>query len=56
MPDAPPATVEDMFVQTASGIRTDDGATCTTGKTPVRARACAANPSKNKAGSPGIRS
>jgi hypothetical protein len=34
MPDAPPATVEDMFVQTASGIRTDDGAMTLLGLTP----------------------
>jgi hypothetical protein len=25
MTDAPPTTVEDMFVQTATGVRTDDG-------------------------------
>jgi hypothetical protein len=34
MPDAPPATVEDMFVQTASGIRTDDGTMTLLGLTP----------------------
>jgi hypothetical protein len=34
MPDAPPATVEDMFVQTASGVRTDDGTMTLLGLTP----------------------
>ncbi len=34
MPDAPPATVEDMFVQTASGIRTDNGTMTLLGLTP----------------------
>ena len=34
MPDAPPTTVEEMFVQTASGIRTDDGSMTLLGLTP----------------------
>jgi hypothetical protein len=34
MTDAPPATVEDMFVQTASGVRTDDGTMTLLGLTP----------------------
>ena len=34
MPAAPPAIVEDMFVQTASGVRTDDGAMTLLGLTP----------------------
>ena len=34
MPTAPPATVEDMFVQTASGVRTDDGSMTLLGLTP----------------------
>jgi hypothetical protein len=34
MPATPPATVEDMFVQTASGIRTDDGTMTLLGLTP----------------------
>src|ERR1700751_2109039 len=36
MPEPPPATVEDMFVQTASGIRTDDGTMTLVGLTPHR--------------------
>jgi len=34
MPSAPPATVEDMFVQTASGVRTDDETMTLLGLTP----------------------
>jgi len=34
MPTAPPATVADMFVQTASGVRTDDGTMTSLGLTP----------------------
>jgi hypothetical protein len=34
MPDAPPATVEDMFVQTARGIRSDAGSITLVGLTP----------------------
>ena len=34
MPDAPPTTVEDMFVQTASAVRTDDGTMTLVGLTP----------------------
>ena len=34
MPDAPPTTVEDMFVQTASAVRTDDGTMTLLGLTP----------------------
>ena len=34
MPDAPTATVEDMFVQTASGIRSDNGTMTLLGLTP----------------------
>jgi hypothetical protein len=34
MPAAPPATVEDMFVQTARGVRIDDGAMTLLGLTP----------------------
>ena len=34
MTAAPPATVEDMFVQTARGVRTDDGAMTLLGLTP----------------------
>ena len=34
MSTTPPATVEDMFVQTASGVRTDDGTMTLLGLTP----------------------
>jgi len=34
MSTAPPTVVEDMFVQTASGVRTDDGAMTLLGLTP----------------------
>jgi hypothetical protein len=34
MTDAPPTTVEDMFVQTASGVRTDGGTMTLLGLTP----------------------
>lgn len=34
MPDAPPATVEDMFVQTARGIRSDANSLTLVGLTP----------------------
>jgi len=34
MTDAPPATVEDMFVQTASGVRADDKTMTLVGLTP----------------------
>lgn len=34
MADAPPTTVEDMFVQTARGVRTEDGRMTLVGLTP----------------------
>ena len=34
MTTTPPATVEDMFVQTAGGVRTDDGTMTLLGLTP----------------------
>jgi hypothetical protein len=34
MPDTPPTTVEDMFVQTASSVRADEGAMTLLGLTP----------------------
>ena len=34
MPDAPPATVEDMFVQTAGAVRTDGKTMTLLGLTP----------------------
>jgi hypothetical protein len=36
MTDAPPTTVEDMFVQTASGVRTDGGTMTLLGLTRTR--------------------